>query len=224
MKNNKLIILIFVILSIPYSVCACLPNSTVAVSLDLPLYSQPISDYSLGNFKVAGYSNNIVSIRPNDFDSFKNFIESNKLYRGEMRLYECAATKNYKLNAIINENYIILASPNGNEIWLGKFYGKKLFKFIPTPTTIIDLDEDGYVSFSEIIFSDYSDKLRIEGVEYSTPLNWQELKMIFCYSNIDEKNKYIEINTEKNNFTNPSIDKVKLLFNESNNTVKIARY
>lgn len=176
--------------TITIALCACLPEKTRKIRMDL-WASQP-TEYSLGEFNVTStYSDNyvdIIGIKQSDKEDFAKMIESSSLCGGKVTLKDSYATDflNERNENVGNECYVISCE---EYLWLGRFYMDKYFKitYLWRPK-IIRLHSQDIFEINELLLSPTDTDKFLEGVEYSTPWTWEELKIFFHFAQIDEDN------------------------------------
>lgn len=221
-KKSLLTISICLIIMITLSLlCACLPDRSVESDISIWFYDQP-SDYSLGRFKITTsyYDNhtNYIGIKPKDKNDFIKFIKSSNLYGGELIIKDCESNNLLdRHNEKIGSSVYIFASDG--YIWLGRFYTNKLFKIMEVPAKcIFILNGDKSILINGLLLSPTDNEEYHQGVEYRTPWNWDELKILFNNSAFDDNNHTIEITYKF--YYSPSIT-VQIIYNEENSTICI---
>lgn len=219
-KKSLLTITVFlIIMAILSLLCACLPDKSKESDISIWFYDQP-SNYSLGRFKISTsyYDDhtNYIGIKPKDKNDFIKFIKSSDLYGGELIIKDC---ENNNLldrhNEKIGSSVYIFASDG--YIWLGRFYTNKLFKIMEMPAScIFILNGDNSILINGLLLSPTDNEEYHQGIEYSTPWNWDELKILFNNSVFDDNNHTIEITYKF--YYSPSIT-VQIIYNEENSTI-----
>lgn len=191
-KNFKnLLVLCTIMVTITIALCACLPEKTFKV--DLQLWCGQPSEYSLGEFNVISIDGDynkyeLFGLRKSDRDDFIKTVESSPLCGGKVTLKDSYATDflNERNENVGNECYVISCE---EYLWLGRFYMDKYFKitYLWRPK-IIRLHSQDIFEINELLLSPTDTDKFLEGVEYSTPWTWEELKIFFHFAQIDEDN------------------------------------
>ena len=221
-KKSLLTISVFLIIMTIFSLlCACLPDKSKESDISIWFYDQP-SNYSLGRFKITtSYYDehaNYLGIKPRDKNDFIKFIKSSDLYGGELIIKDCE--RNDWLdsrNEKIGSSVYIFASDG--YIWLGRFYTNKLFKIMEVPAKcIFILNGDKSILINGLLLSPTDNEEYHQGVAYRTPWSWEELKLLFNNSTVDENNHTIQI--IRTFYYSPPIT-VQIIYNEENSTICI---
>ena len=224
-KTNKksllTISICLIVMTIFSLLCACLPDKSKESDISIWFYDQP-SNYSLGRFKITtSYYDehaNYLGIKPRDKNDFIKFIKSSDLYGGELIIKDCERNDWLdRHNEKIGSSVYIFASDG--YIWLGRFYTNKLFKIMEVPAKcIFILNGDKSILINGLLLSPTDNEEYHQGVEYRTPWNWDELKILFNNSAFDDNNHTIEITYKF--YYSPSIT-VQIIYNEENSTICI---
>lgn len=222
MKKIKFVFIICICLSVILcAFCACLPNRTRKCTIKLHIGTSPT--HYVGDFNVTKsvFENgiNYIGIRKQDKNDFIDMIKSSNLYRGELELKQCGST-NYLNTHKEKINNICHVFAYEDEIWLGRFYAQKYFKIIEVHQVVSFLtNNDNYFPLNLMLFCDnIRQEDFIKGYAYSTPWSWEELKLLFNNSTVDENNHTIQI--IRTFYYSPPIT-VQIIYNEENSTICI---
>lgn len=192
------------------SLCGCLPNRTH--NGDDYLKNVGI----IGKFNVTQLFNSdnslYIGIRLQDQKAFVNMIKNSPYYRGDFVLKECAMSNYFeRYKEKVGNNCFVFA--RDNHIWLGRFYSRKYFKiFDAYYNAAFELESGKSIYITKLALSNEESQY-VEGADYSTPLNWEELKMFFPNASVDETQRAIEI--IGNNV------KAQVLFDEQSNSIRV---